>query len=378
MSRTANNRSTEVTVYGDEPTWEGCDSWDSEKVAKTFTLAIQWYNYMSDEKDHKKWLIEYCKTNNKELASKITKLDDTSIKYSEIPGDVGFNPGVYARILNLGGKLPEKLVSDLKMGISYLCSKSESISKKLDDKESAASGAEQKPPKEISIRDRSIQKALDVNLEIEQFSDYILTNNKSFTQDTIKDIFKSRSIKPSQALTINEIWANRKKIFEHEDYHTYEEQSIKNYEIFMDLIIKISSEISSTKKIIIHKPRKRSPVDQVKKLKYKKEDTALKVTSILPSKIIGSTKLVLFNTKYSKISYLEAGNAVGFTVKGNTILGYDDTKSYTKKVRDPKKVIGEIQNKGIRIVKSTLDGLKTKKYPISCRMSEDVLIVGVY
>jgi len=378
MSRTANNRATEVTVYGDEPSWEGCDSWDQEKISKTFALAIQWYNYMSDEKDHKKWLMEYCKANCKESASKISKLDDTSIKYGDIPGDVGFNPGVYARILNLGGKLPEKLVADLKTGISYLCDKSDRISKKSDDKESATETTEQKPPKEISVRDRSLQKALDANLEIEKFSDYVLTNNKAFKPETIKDIFKSRSIKPSQALTIGEVWSDKKKIFDPQDYHTYEEQAVKSYETFMDLIIKIASEISAVKKIVIHKPRKRSPVDQVKKLKYKKEDTTLKVTSILPSKIIGSTKLVLFNTKYSKISYLEAGNAVGFTVKGNIIMGYDDTKSYTKKVRDPKKVMGEIQNKGIRIVKSVLDGLKTKKMPISCRMSEDVLIVGVY
>lgn len=377
MSKVANNRATEVTVYGDEPSWEGCGSWDSEKTAKTFTLAIQWYNYMSDEKDHKKWLVEYCKANDKESASKISKLDTTSIKYGEIPGDVGFNPGIYARILNLGGKLPEKLVADLKTGISYLCDKSSRLTKK--DVEEPSESQEQKPVvKEISIRDRSVQKALDANLEIEQFSDYILTNDKPFTSETIKDLFKSKNIKPSQAANIGEIWSNKKKIFNVEDYSIYDEKAVKSYESFMDLIIKLSSEISSVKRIIIHKPRKKSPVDQVKKLKYKKEDTTLKVTSILPSKIIGSTKLVLFNTKYSKISYLEAGNAVGFTVKGNTILGYDDTKSYTKKVRDPKKVIGEIHNKGIRVVKSVLDGLKTKKYPISCRMSEDVIIVGVY
>jgi hypothetical protein len=377
MSRTANNRATEVTVYGDEPSWEGCDSWDAEKVSKTFMLATQWYNYMSDEKDHKKWLMEYCKANCKESAPKISKLDNTSIKYGEMAGDVGFNPGIYARILNLGGKLPEKLVADLKAGISYLCNKSDRISNKAADQISAES-PKQKPPKEISVRDRSIQKALDANLEIEKFSDYVLTSNKAFTSETIKDIFKDRSIKPSQAANIVEIWSDKKKIFDPEDYYTYEEQAVKSYQSFIDLTIKVASEISSVKKIIIHKPRKKSPVDQVKKLKYKKEDTTLKVTSILPSKIIGSTKLVLFNTKYSKISYLEAGNAVGFTVKGNIIMGYDDTKSYTKKVRDPKKVMGEIQNKGIRIVKSVLDGLKTKKMPISCRMSEEVLIVGVY
>ena len=76
----------------------------------------------------------------------------------------------------------------------------------------------------------------------------------------------------------------------------------------------IASAARANRAVRSKKPR---PADkQVSKVKYKKEDTEFKLVSIPPSKIIGSMRLFLFNTKYKSLTEYVTENAKGFFCEG--------------------------------------------------------------
>jgi len=81
------------------------------------------------------------------------------------------------------------------------------------------------------------------------------------------------------------------------------------------------------------KPRKVNPEKMVKGLKYcQKTESGLQ--SVDPRGIIGAQGLLVFNTKNHKaIMFVAAEPKVGLSVKGSTITGWDESKSYERTVR---------------------------------------------
>src|SRR5690606_10585621 len=90
------------------------------------------------------------------------------------------------------------------------------------------------------------------------------------------------------------------------------------------------------------KPRKRKikSADQlVSKVQYLKEFSELKLVSVDPQKIVGAEVVLLYNTKYKKLSRLVASNGQTLSIKGTTVINVDDTTSMIKRVRKPQDII---------------------------------------
>ena len=77
----------------------------------------------------------------------------------------------------------------------------------------------------------------------------------------------------------------------------------------------------------------------VEKLKYLKTDDKFKIASVQPDQIIGASELWVFNTKTRKLGKYIAKNidpkglgrdGSGLSVKGTTIIGFDETTSIQK------------------------------------------------
>ena len=84
----------------------------------------------------------------------------------------------------------------------------------------------------------------------------------------------------------------------------------------------------------IRKPRKTkqfSATKRVEKLNFLKEDVDNKITSIDPSKIIGSDQLWIYNVKTNEITVYESYDRVGLDIKGTSIKNFDEN-SVTKKL----------------------------------------------
>jgi hypothetical protein len=96
-------------------------------------------------------------------------------------------------------------------------------------------------------------------------------------------------------------------------------------------------QIKAVTKSAARKPRAKKPPKVEKiigKLKYQKENAEFRVASIDPAKLLGAKYLVAFNTKTRDLSLYYALEG-GFSVKGTSIINFDGTKSFTKKLRKP-------------------------------------------
>lgn len=129
------------------------------------------------------------------------------------------------------------------------------------------------------------------------------------------------------------------------------------------------------------KPKARKEISAqklVSAMKYKPQDTELGITSVSPESIIGSKTVYLFNPKYNAITVLNSSEDEGFSVRGSTIIGINETLSYTQKLRKPTEIIQFVLSSSARTkIDSQLKGLTTKSYPASGRVNENTIILKI-
>ena len=109
---------------------------------------------------------------------------------------------------------------------------------------------------------------------------------------------------------------------------------------------------------VTRKPRKTKPKSATKlveKLKYLKVDDKFKLTSVAPETVIGANELWVFNIKTRKIGKYIASNidpkgmgrdGTGLSVKGTTIIGFDEVQSIQKTLRKPEEKLKEFKDAG--------------------------------
>jgi hypothetical protein len=387
----------DVVHYGTEPSWNIIFKDDLDRDC-AIARAFSWYNYMASDNELKKWTMEYMKSigYTKEQLQKISGIDIT-IKYGEIPGITGFNVGMISRMLFLGAPLQEAEKVNLKTCITYLLTKAEK-EKVIEEK-----------PEEVAptIQDRTNEKIRNVIGDLEQMGDSILQKSNKVKDLTItnsleklvkkadkkqevkltsvKDILHNKSIKSNQCERISswfESVLSQTETDLKEDptcYSSY--SSLKEYKLFLKEIITSCKEYGEANKTIrIVKKKRKSPAELCKKVKYKQEETKLKVKSVHPSKIIGAEKVLIYNVCNGRATLLQARTTHGLSIKGSSIIDYDTSinTSYAKKIRKPEEFVKEINGKGIRVVKNSLDSIKTKVSEASGRINEDTIILGVY
>jgi hypothetical protein len=130
------------------------------------------------------------------------------------------------------------------------------------------------------------------------------------------------------------------------------------------------------------KPRvKKAPSKEkmVAKLKFKQTDEKYQLASVNPLDLIQSTEIWVFNTKTRKLGkYVAAEDCSVMTVKGNTIIGYDETKSVQKTLRKPEETLKEFKNAGKIKLRKFLDEIKTTETQLNGRFSDDIIILKAY
>jgi hypothetical protein len=97
------------------------------------------------------------------------------------------------------------------------------------------------------------------------------------------------------------------------------------------------------------KPRtvKEQPAEKlVSKMKYMKEHAALKLVSVSPHTIIKAQSLWIYNDKYKQLTVFNASSDAGLSVKGATIMGFDETTSMVKRLRKPAETIQKVLSSG--------------------------------
>jgi hypothetical protein len=113
----------------------------------------------------------------------------------------------------------------------------------------------------------------------------------------------------------------------------------------------------------------------VAKLKYAKDDKTLKVVSINPADIIGSSELWVYNTKTRKLGKYVAASYQTLGVKGTSITGYDTDKSISKTLRKPDEKLKEFARAGKVQLRKFIEDIKATETKLNGRISEDVVLL---
>jgi len=178
-------------------------------------------------------------------------------------------------------------------------------------------------------------------------------------------------------------WAQLK-----EGYAHLKKADIKNFTTAIDeLMIALDFVIDSAK--ATRKPRKPKVYSAdkiVAKLKYCVTDDKFKLASVNPTDIVGATELWVFNTKTRKLGKYIAKNidpkgmmrdGSGLSVKGTTIIGYNEELSVQKTLRKPLDQIKDFKAAGKVKLRTFLDDIKTTDTKLNGRCNPETVLLKV-
>ena len=356
--------------WGDEPI---CKDVIADKADTRLAKMLNWYNVMSDEKDKDKWLIDYMKKHG------YSKTDISNIVNLNSLGNVAKNgAAVLARIESNGtvfaGELEGRVKSRIEKALSY---------SQREVKEDTSS------VKVISIQDKikALAEPHIIHVDDEIHSWYYERKTKiEFSLYTYlqRNQLNSQICNHIKAL-VSKIHAEHAEMVEGKDEQLNEAYAYlpnASKKAIMKQLTSCMEDIErfvgNTKVSKPRKPRKKKEVTASKlinKLKYQKEFTKLKIKSISPESIVSAQQLWVYNTKYGHLTMLNAIDHKGLSVKGTTIVDYDQTSSLKKKLRKPEDVIQKVLTGGKLVLKKLMIELTTKPIDVNGRINDDCILL---
>jgi len=329
---------TETKYMGDEPYF----ALQPEERSLALTRSFTWYNRFYGKKDAKDLLCQFLEYNNRtDEAKKMRRVDEK---------EVLMTLAWLARMTLRGLILNEHETNVLENEISrllFLVNKPEVIEKE-----------EEKPiSNRPNIQELLREKAREAAGELEGLFDEFITTGKSSQKPM--DVVAKLNIVPQQIPYIVGFWKRKQEEFEilqegkdadiKEAYSFLGKIQVRNILKFIEQVTTdLNSYISVKKASKAPRKKKAVPVEKiVAKLKYLKEFkdavNKLDLVSVHPTKLHGASEAWVYDTAKRKLHhYIADEYSKSFTVKGNTILGFDTNKSEIKTLRKPSEQIKEV------------------------------------
>jgi hypothetical protein len=333
-----NPRDADTKYMGEEPFFPLQPEDGNRTVALTY--GFTWYNRFYGKKDAKDLLCQYLDHHSRGDEAKIVrKVDEKEFLMTLC----------WLARMNLRGlELSEHEELTLENEISRLLkvvNKPEVVEK------------EKEPSNRPNIQEIMKEKARDAAGELEGVFDDFYTTGK-VSQKTV-DIVAKFNVMSQHIPLIVEIWKHKQSEFEalsetddkelKEAYGNLGKIQLRNILKFIEGVLgDLNSYISIKKASKAPRKKKAVPVEKiVSKLKYLKEFkdpvNKLDLLSIHPTKLHGASEAWVYDTAKRKLHhYIADEYSKSFTVKGNTILGFDSNSSEIKTLRKPGEQIKEI------------------------------------
>lgn len=358
--RHASLKDYEKALSGGEPSWKNGEG--------SLTRALNWYNYHSDSKESKKFTLSYLKE------IKASKSDIELLE--KLPDDYFQNLGFVCRMKLRGAPLSEK-------NEQWITTFIENLKHKVKPVET------DKPVGPVvSIQERVEHKAKEYIGEIEgAIDDCIFV--RDFSAIEPYELMQTLGIKGAHTPHIVRFFQKRldeinmviftKDADIKEAYSHLSKAELKDYAKYLNTIITDAGKLAHNAKVT-RKPRKKKakPVDKiVEKLQFKKDDNGFKIVSINPTDIVGSNQLWVFNTKTRKLGVYNSSDAGGLSVKGTTIVNFDEKTSVQKTVRKPETVLPQCLKGGKIILRKLLPEINAVEQELTGRINSDIILLRV-
>jgi len=328
-------RTTDVNhaMYGKEPAIPNQVFMDTKAYNMFLHSSFNWYNNMVKDTEKKKWVIKWGIARGFNL-SDLKAIPDTYLT----------TLGSMVRMDDNGFKFN---------GMHY-----QSISTKLGELVLKFKEIKHEHP---AMKKITVDKVGLVMTVFDNAIDNVM-DNKPYPKLTIDQ--------PLSAPNVNEL----------KSYYTRQlnelETGSKFIKVHNDILNLITGKV---KKPIARKPKIRkaqSPKKQVANLNFMIADTTLGIKSIKPEKIIGASKLVMFNTNNRKLTIFYADDG-GFSVKGSTLQNFTKQSS-TKTIRKPEDKLSEFIGAPKTRTDKIYSQIKSVKGSVTGRINKHNILLKVF
>jgi len=347
---------------------------DAEGRTLALTRSFTWYNRFYGKKDAKELLCLYLEHHNREVEAKYIR----KVHENEMLMTLCWLARMNMRGLELSEYENLTLENEISR-LSKLVHKPEVVEKEKDIN---------KP----TIQDYLREKARDAAGELEGAFDEFFTTGKTSTKTV--DIVAKLNVTPQHIPLIVDVWKKKQIEFEtlnetddkelKEAYGNLGKIQLRNILKYIEQVLgDLNSYISIKKASKAPRKKKAIPVEKiVSKLKYLKEfkdvTTKLDLTSVHPTKLHGASEAWVYDTAKRKLHhYIADDYSKTFTVKGNTILGFDTATSEIKTLRKPGEQLKEVMGSKPAARKFFKDIKATPTVPTG-RFNENLIILKAF
>ena len=370
------------------PSWDGADEWAGEKFTANFRLAMDHYRMESSVKELKVKVVEWMHTQGYDKAD-IKAIRKTKDKYFQ-----GTMVGVAACLVRGMPEVHEGFNNGRDTG-AWLRSEIEKVMHdgSSDREEDEDAPKVEKPAVYIpSIQERVRDAAFGMTEEIEDAFASFQADPENFDPKAFKilNLLKGKGAKAAHARIIRDFYArDLAELLElasgnadeqlREGYKHRSRKQVKSLIAFLQEIESACNMLMQEAKVT-RKPRKVKAISKdkvVSKLKYKKTDEPLKLVSVNPADIIGAKELWVYNTKTRKLGRYVANEYQDLTVKGTSILNFNETQSICKTIRKPEEKLKEFKTAGKVALRKFLDDINATDTKMNGRLNEETILLKV-
>ena len=353
LVKALNPRDADTKYMGEEPLF--AEQPISEYRSSALARALSWYNRFYNRKDARDMMATYLDMHERTADAKI--LRKVSDQEFVLPTFAWLS-----RMTLRGLELTDHESMTMENEITRLIA---TVNKPEVKIHSQIGGPAKQTKEETESTKKNVQeimreKAREAAGELEGMLDefHLAGSPTKHLYRPIDEVSK-KNVLPQHISMLTEVW--NKKLNEMENvllgkdsqlvdgYSHYSKHQLKNTVKFIELVLSdLNSYISIKKSAKAPRARKAIPVEKiVSKLKYlkvfKDAATKLDLISISPVKLHGSSEAWVYDTAKRKLHHFVADEySKTFTVKGNTLLGFDTAQSEVKTLRKPAEQLNEI------------------------------------
>jgi hypothetical protein len=377
-------------VKDTSPVWDGCETWSADQFHRFFKRAMDYYRLESDIKTYKPVVIRWMESVG---CAKTDIIAFKKIKDNRISTTMG----AVAACLNRG---MTPLRADFNSGRDTAAWLRAEIVKVLaegkDDIDPDVAAAEKEANKKDvytpSIQERVREAAYRMTEEIENAIESFQADAENFDPKAFKvlNLLKAVEAKAAHARIIRDFYSKDLAELEElasgeadeqlkEGYSHRSRKQIKNLIAFYQEIMAACSMLAQEAKVNRAPRAKKSvPAEKiVAKLKYLKTNEPLKLVSVNPTDIIGSKELWVFNTKTRKLGKYMSKEYGELSVKGTSIINFDEATSIQKTIRKPEEKLKEFKAAGKVQLRKFLEDINATDTKMNGRINEDTILLKV-
>lgn len=362
----------ESKFVGTEPVW--ADGYEPVDYQREYGNALNWYNYITDAKDCRAFLVDWFKTDKQKLKA-----------LSQVPDK--FLPRTYAntaRIAMRGFPVSEVHKNRIWEKVE------EVVNKRLkSDEDEPTTAPVVKVAKPVKLASSFIVS--DVNDEIENLiigedpknMGQILMPYKMTDKQYAECAEKLQPLL-AEFSEVLELRRTDRKTLTEEQKEFIDSYPFSGITLIKKIVQLIEGYINDLKKSYVSKQvakvRKKKPKDKtklVKGIKFLAEDPKFG-KSVEPVNLLNCSEVWTFDTKTRKLSKYYSPVGGGITVKGASLIGYEESMSSCKLLRKPEDQVPAFNALKKNDLTKWYSSVKSKTANVRPRLTATTLILKVF